>query len=814
MIGTLLQDIRYGVRLLRRGPLLAGAIVLTLTLGIGMNTGVFTLLNGMLLRARVEKDPDHFAHVSAQYSGDVTRVLLDGSISTDDFDAYRSRIHSLENIAAWGIGRATVGTEDTAPTLLLAVTCNFFSLYGLEQPKLGRLFRAEECAEAGEAPVVVIGEELWRSRFAADPRILGGTIRLNRVTFTVVGVIPGGFPGQLRGPGIWVPYTMQRLFYGGIDLWRDRSAAWLMMEGRLAHGQTRAGAQAELAVIARQQDHLAPGRKTTIYVTNGSFVEEPAERAQLLWIAPLIMGALTLILLLACTNVTMLLLSRAAARQREIGIRLSLGAGRKRLLRMLLTESLILAAAAGAISAWIAARVPAFMARMIPGMPHYPLAPDLLVFAYLASVTLAAGVIAGMAPAAESLKVDLTASLKGAGGIFGSRRSRTHGLLVGAQVAMSLVLLVGAGLFVRAELTTFRANPGFETRHVLQFSARTPMPPYTPASSAAFYRTLEQRLRALPGVQSVAFASAPPFSSEEGGGPRDELLLPGQAKGAGTKAGVNVVSPEYFAALGIPIVRGRSFRSGEAPAEGAVSPIVISEALARTLWPGRDPLGQLVQGTDGAAFEVAGIARDVDAQRLGAVDGPAFYRLRDPRSYGDSILVRFQGDAPAMQEEVRTLIHGMDREMLPRVQTLQSVMDDFAEIFWRMARMVLLLGAVAIVLAVVGIYGVVAFSVSRRTREMGIRMALGATRADIVRSVMASGVRPIILGLIAGMALSITGAGALAQGLRATPVGLNVRDPIPYLAVALLLTLTALAAMFLPALRAGRADPSSALRQE
>lgn len=202
---TILQDIRYGLRLLRRGPLLAGAIVLTLTLGIGLNTGVFTVLNGLLLRARVEKDPEHFAHVSAQYSGDTVRVALEGSVSIDDFEAYRSRIHSLQNIAAWGIGRATIGTEDTTPDLLLPVTCNFFSLYGLEQAKLGRLFRAEECARPGEAPVAVISEELWRSRYAADPRILGGTIRLNRVPFTIVGVTPAGFSGRLRGPGIWVP---------------------------------------------------------------------------------------------------------------------------------------------------------------------------------------------------------------------------------------------------------------------------------------------------------------------------------------------------------------------------------------------------------------------------------------------------------------------------------------------------------------------------------------------------------------------------------------------------------------------------------
>jgi predicted permease len=809
--GTLLQDVRYGLRLIKRSPLLAFATVLTLTLGIGMNTGVFTVLNGMVMRARVDKDPESFAHVSALYSGDAGRVVLDSGVSTADFHAYQTGVRSLENIAAWGIGRSTLGRDDPAQLLIMPVTCNFFSLYGLERPRIGRLFRDEECGTPGE-PVVVIGEELWRSRFAADPQILGTTIRLNQQTFTIIGVTPARFAGQLRGPGVWVPYTMQPAFFGGNDFLRNGSVPWLVLEGRLKSGQTRATAQAELSVIARQQDRLQPGRITAIFVTNGSFIQEPGSPMR--WMGPLIMGALTLILLLACTNVTMLQLSRAASRQREIAIRLSLGAGRKRLLRMLLTESLILAIAAGVISAWIAYQVPALMEKFIPGMPHYPLQPDMLVFAYLGAITLLAGTIAGMAPATESLKLDLTASLKGQESLLGAGRIRSRGFLVGAQVAMSLVLLVGAGLFVRAEFTTFSANPGFETRQVLQFSVHTPLSRYTPASSTAFYRTLEQRLRALPGIQSVSFSSSPPFSNDEGSGPTEMVRLPGQVKGTGLKAAVNIVSPQFFETLGIPIVRGREFREGEASGKGVISPIVVSEAFARTLWPAKDPLGAIIQDDGGDLAEVVGIARDVKSQRFGALDGPSFYRLRDPRAYGDSILARFQGDAPTMQLAVRNAIREMDREMLPRIGTLQSVMDNFAESFWKLAEMTLLLGAVAMVLAVTGIYGVLAFSVSRRTREMGIRMALGATRADIVVAVISSGVRPILFGLLAGILAAMAGAFVLAQVLRATPIGLDVGDPVAYVAVSLLLVLTALGAMFGPALRAARSDPSCALRQD
>ena len=813
-LDTMLQDIQYGLRLLRQSPLLSGSIVLTLTLGIGMNTGVFTVLNGMMLRARVEKDPDTFAHVAVQYSGEVGPTVLDWGVSTADFRVYQTRIHTLDSLAAWGIARSTIGADDPTQWLIMPVTCNFFSLYGLERPRLGRLFRPADCEKPGSEAVVILSEELWRSRFQADPQILGREIRLNRQPFTIVGIAPDRFSGQLRGPGVWVPYTMGPAFFGGRDFFHDDSIPWLTLEGRLKPGQTRAGAQAELAVIARQQDRMQPGRKATVFVTNGSLVQEPALRVQLLWIAPLIMGALTLVLLLACTNVTMLLLSRAAARQREIAIRLSLGAGRKRLLRMLLTESLILACVSGAISFWIATRVPGAMSKLIPGMPYYPLEPDMLVFAYLAGITLIAGTIAGVAPAAESLRVDLAAAVKGQEGLLGTRHSRPRGFLVGAQVAMSSILLVAAGLFMYAQFNTFRAGPGFETRRVLIFSARPPMPPYTASSAAAFYRELERRLPDVPGIRSVCFASAPPFSSDERGGPTEEIRLLGQAKGAGMKALTSTVSAKFFATLGIPIVHGHGFVDGDIPRKGATSPIVVSEAFARTFWQAKNPLGQIVQDSDGNPLEIVGVARDVKSQRLGAPDGPFVYRVREPQAFGDAILIRFYGDAAPIQSAVRNLLRDMNRDMLPRIETLQSSLDNFLDSFWKLLEIVLFLGVVAIGLAVIGIYGVVAFSVSRRRREMGIRVALGATRRDIVVSVIASGMRPVLFGLFSGALVSIIGAAVLEQALRVTPFTIEVKNPVPYLMVAFLLVTAALLAMLGPALRAARSEPLSALRQE
>jgi predicted permease len=811
---TLLHDIKYGLRLLRQSPLLSASIVFTLTLGIGINAGVFTVLNGMMLRARVAKDPDTFAHVSFEYSGEVGPTVLDWGVSTADFRTYRAGIRSMDSLAAWGIARSTIGTDDPTQWLIMPVTCNFFSLYGLDRPRLGRLFRPEECERPGGGAVAVLSEELWRSRFQADPKIVGTEISLNRRPFTIVGVTTERFSGQLRGPGLWIPYTAEAVFFNGRDFFRDDSIPWLTLEGRLKPGQTRSSAQAELAVMARQQDRMQPGRKTAVFVTNGSLVQEPSMRGQMLWIGPLIMGALIVILLLACTNVTMLLLSRAAARQREIAIRLSLGAGRNRLLRMLLTESLILASVSGAISLWVATRVPGTMSKLIPGMPYYPFEPDMLVFAYLAAITLFAGLIAGMTPAAESLRVDLAASIKGQEGLLGARRSRSRGFLVCAQVAMSLILLVAAGLFLLAQFKTFRASPGFETRRVLILSLRTPTPPYTAASAATLYRELERRLLTLPAIHSVSFASAPPFSNDEGGGPTEEIRLSGQPKGAGLKALTSTVSPKFFATLGIPMVRGQGFLESDVPRKGAISSIVVSEAFARTLWPAGNPVGRIVQDGDDNPLQIVGVARDVKSQRLGAFDGPFLYRVRDPQAYGGAILIRFYGDAAPVQSAVRNLLLDLDRELQPRIATLQSVVDFFLDSFSKVMHIVLFLGALAIGLAIVGIHGVVAFSVSRRRREMGIRMALGATRRDIVASVIASGVRPILFGLFVGMIFSMVGAAVLEQALRLMPFAIDVKNPVPYVAVAVLLITTALLAMLGPALRAARSEPLSALRQE
>jgi len=803
------QDLRLGVRMLSKQPGLTLVIVLLLALGIGVNTGVFTAVNGMLIRARVDHDPDSFIHLAPQYTGQFEQLGLDGALSLMDYQAFQGRASSLSDLAGWAIARVKLG-DDVQSDMALLVTRNFFSVYGLEQPKLGRLFRADECAMPGSAPVAILSEELWRNRFGADPQIIGTVIKLNRHPFTVVGITPARFSGRLRGLGIWIPYTMQPQFFGGKNFFQATDTQWLTVDGRIKPGQSRASVQAALELIARQQDQLQLDRKTTLILTNGSLIEEPTLRAQVFWVPWLIMGALSLVLLITCVNVTLLLLARAAARQKEMAIRLALGAGRRRLVRMLLTESLILATSAGTISAWLAHQTPLIFEKTFVEAPNYPLKPNWSVFVYLAGVTLLAGSLAGLAPALESLKVNLSATLNGQGSLFGGGKKGWSGrdLLISAQVAMSVVLLVVAGIFLRVQYTMLTAEPGFETKQVLLAPLQAEPGRYTAEAAELFHRMLEQRVRALPGVESVCLASAPPGA----GGGLDanliEIRMPGQARGSGKLSGIKIVSGDFFETFHIPIVAGRTFLE----TEGTVSAIV-SEAFARRFWGSADPLGKVIEDASGEELQIVGVARDTKSS-FGSTEGPQLYRRFNPRFVGSSLMIRFAGEARPIAEALRNVLREMDREMIATPQTLRAKLDEQAARFWVPVRLILLLGIVAMLIAVIGIYGVVAFAVSRRSKEMGIRLALGATQSDIIGLVLRSGFKPILAGLAAGLLFAVAGSVVLVRVLRNLPIAFEIGDPLVYLAVSLLLSLAALAAMFGPARRAAKADPMRALRQD
>jgi predicted permease len=601
---------------------------------------------------------------------------------------------------------------------------------------------------------------------------------------------------------------MQAALGSTSDAFRDERAPWLVMIGRLKPGVSRAAAQAELAVIAAQQDRLDYGRQTVVRLTNGSLIDEPAVRPLTFWIVPLVMGALSLVLLIACANVTMLLLSRAAERQHEMAVRLSLGASRSRLLRMLLTESLLLSAMAVPLSAWLAYEVPVVFKQLIPTLPFYPFHMDFGVFAYLAGLTTAAGVLAGIAPALESLRPSLSASLQGHDPLAAVTRWRTRDLLVAVQVAMSLVLLAGGALFVRAEYRMVHADPGFEMDRVLMVTPRLRVPPHTPATIATFQRAIVDRLVLIPGVRAAARASDAPLGDGESASPTVTVTAAEGTATTGRTASTNIVSREFFDTLNIPLVRGRVFEPGEAA--GRLPPIILSESLAHDLWPGRDPIGEAVE-INNRPSQVIGVVRDTRSL-LRDAGIPTVYELLGAASATNTILVRFDGDTRAAASAVRAAVSALDADAFVEPRTLSALRDEAAAKFMRLVLSVLFLALVAGVLAIVGIYAVVAFAMSRRTKEIGIRVALGATRLDIIRLVMSSGTKPILAGLAAGTGIALLAAQALMKVMANAPVPLEPRNPTTYAAVAAVLAAAAVTAMLGPAWRAASNDPVRALR--
>ena len=486
-LGTLAGDVHYALRSILRTPLLATMILVALTAGIGLNTSVFTLVNALLFRAQVEKDPANFFRIFPEYWAGGRRAGASPSYS--EYLEFQQGTQHLGDLAAGAGAMLTLEGEDPAPVSAMLVSCNFFRIYGPDHPLLGRLFLAQECANPGGAPVAILSESLWTSRFGSDPGIIGRTITLSQRALTVVGVASAVGGQTANGNGLlWIPVTMSTQFDSGIQF------RGLQIDGRLRPGHTRAEVASALRVIALRQDRLHPGRRSTMEVTDGAPIHNPGmDSSAGVWLA---LGLPSLVLLISCVNVSTLLLARAASRQREMAVRISLGAGKARLVRMLLTESLVLTLAAAGLSLWMAYYFPgAIMKATGNNADSNSLRPDWTVFAYLAAIALGAGCISGLAPALESLRMDLSQSLKGQqAATDGTGSHRMRGFLVACQVALSLVLLSAAGLMAQAQFRKWSAGPDFETRKVLAlgvvvFPAKT-------GSGGAIFRDLQDRLQA------------------------------------------------------------------------------------------------------------------------------------------------------------------------------------------------------------------------------------------------------------------------------------------------------------------------------
>jgi predicted permease len=798
---TLWEDVRYGARLIRRNPLLSAVVVLTLTIGIGINASIFTVVTGTALTPHVTRDPAGFVRIYPESQRD-EQVR---PVTYAEYTALRDRNHSLRQLAAFRPFPALIGDDDPIGTPALAVSCNFFLVEGLDRPLLGRLLDAGDCRAPGQAPVAIISDTVWRTRFASDPHILSRTARINGRNVPIVGVVSALTSLWAQPNGIWVPYTSQPWFDVDRDFFRE-GILWLQLAGRLAPGYTRNRVRAEFSGLARQLDDSVPGRRTVVETTDGSWLQnfEMVASARQLFLMTFFIGAFHLVLFIACANVATLLLSRAVSRRREIAVRLSLGAPRIRLVRMLVTEAVLLSAAAGAASVWLLYRVPQPLWHFIsPRSPAMPLPPDWRIFAYVAVIVVFTGIASGLVPALESVKVDLAGSLKGAGGAFsrGAGGSRARGWLVTVQVAVSMVLLVEATMLGKSEDRNLHSDPGYQPRHVVVAPLRLPGG-VTPAAARVRFERVAARLRTLPGARSVTFSENVPMIDHY----TVEVRPPGRAD-AIQPIDVFSASPGFMATLGVPLLRGHDFQPAGPPG------VIIPESLARAFFRRENPIGRTLAFPEGP-LPVVAVARDVSPLRVGASDNPPVWINENAHPARTFLSVRFATPALARAPTVRAAVAEIEPNLVVIARNLQQWIDLVTEEMWNMVTLIVILGLVATVLATAGIYGAVSFAVNQRMRDLGIRVALGASRLDIFRDVLLMGGRPVLRGLLLGSWMSVAMAASLRENLRGSVLRVDSTDPLVYLAALGLLAAAAALAMLVPAHRGSRSDPLEALRCE
>jgi len=811
------QDVLYAMRSVRRAPLLTLVVVLALSVGIGLNAGVFTILDSMFLKPATKKDPASFIQIYPRYQGWYRGREKDSSFNAQDYDAIRTQAHSLGDVAAW----QTIGTtldDVRKPEDSTLATCNYFRVFGIDRPLMGRFFSADECSADAPVRVAVLSERFWRNYYSSDPHIVGRVIHVSRQALTVIGVVPDSSAPILSG-GLWVPYALQPAFSHGKNAFSDPNWAWLTIAGRLRAGYSRADATAELQIIIRQRDRtyleqkiFTLDRKTTLLLTDGAFIRNPGVESLLMILMALIMGPLALVLLLACTNVTMLLLSRSVKRRGEIAVRLALGAGRNRLMRMLALESFLPAAAAGVVSIYLAVKFPSFLFGMVDPEEAGVTAsmrPDWRVFGFLAFLVLIATFASALAPMRESFRFDLITALKGREGAS-TMRSRTTGVLIVVQLAMSFVLLAAAVLFARLPFMIRHLDPGFETHQVMTVPFDLEAPQYTKDSARAFIDALEARILALPGVQSLAWESAAPFSLA----PISEVRLEKQSKGEGRPASIDNVTLDFFSTFGISLLHGRAFQRSDVSEGGAAQVAVVSQAFAKAFWGDGEPAGKVVVTPDDRQLVVIGVARDTRSERFSILDGPRIYTLQNPQTRDGQMFVRFGGEAAPVAASIEGIIRSMDASQESTPSTIWDFLETNATAIRSLAEIILFMAGIAVLLAITGVYGVLSFAMSQRTREFGIKMMLGATRQSIFRSVMRRGLGQIGLGVQIGLGLAMPAAWAWMHLTKNSWMRINTFDFSVYAISAAILMVVSLSAMCLPALRATEVDPIRALRDE
>jgi putative ABC transport system permease protein len=799
---TLLRDIRYGIRSLAKRPGFTAIALLALTLGIGANTAIFTLVNAVLLRPLPFAEPDRLVWMF----GNIRTGSNRASVSPLDYLDYRQQNSSFEQFAAQLSFPASInltGSGEPEQLKAGAVTGNYFQALG-GQPVLGRTFQLEN-EKPGNDQVAVLSYALWQKRFSGDAGIVNKSITLDGKAFQVLGVMPPTF-SLPQSAEIWVP-----LNFDASPGMKQRKAHFLRPIGKLKAGVSLAQAQADLDVVAKRLEQQYPESNTGWNLRLVSLREQLVgnTRPTLL----ILFGAVGFVLLIACANVANLLLVRAAGRQKEIALRSALGAGRLRIIRQMITESVLLALVGGTLGTLLAVWAVDVMVTMsegsIPATANVKIDATVLGFTLL--ISLVTGVLFGLAPALRTMRVNLIDSLKegGRSGSEGARRNRTRSALVVLESAIAVVLLIGAGLLIRSLMRLQNVSPGFEAQNVLTMRVELPRGKYdAPDKQANFFAELENRLASVPGVETVGFVTELPLGGRPNDMPYTVEGRPTSGPNDGYDDDFRRINRQYFEALKIPFLRGRNFTDQEVRQGAKV--VIISDLLARQVFPNEEPLGKrLIMSFGKQPFEIVGIVGDIRHRGLESEPRPAMYMPVYERTM--TAVLRTKVDPSSLGAAVRKEVQTIDPDQpVADLKTMEQWLDTaVAEPRYRTG-LIALFALVALILASTGIYGVMSYSVTQRTHEIGVRMALGARRFDVLKLVVRQGMGLVVVGVIIGLLAAV----GLTRLMSSLLFGVTAKDPLTFAAVASGLTLVAFIACYLPARRATKVNPLEALRYE
>lgn len=821
------KDIQYGSRMLLKHPGFTAVAVLSLALGIGVNSTIFTLVNAVLLRPLPVSDPERLVQV---YSG--SEEFQYSTNSYLDYVDFRDGSDVFEELAAHSM-MAVAFTHEGRTELILGeiATANYFQVLGVE-PALGRGFLPEEDETEGVHPVVVLSHGFWQRRFGGDPSAVGGAIRLNGRVYTIVGVAPETFTGTIPGfsPELWIPMMMSEDIRPmgindvepsptGTTRLEKRGTRWLFIKGHLKPGRSVEQAQAELQTIQARLEKEYPesneGRMISV-VPAGSVRLHPMIDEALRPAALLILAVVGMVLLIACANVANMLLARATARRQEIAVRLAIGAGRGRLLRQLLTESLLLAGLGGLLGLLLAYWTSGLLLKLQPP-GSLQLSLDLGLDGRVLTFTLGASLVSalafGLVPALRASRPELAPSLRNEATQMqrGDRRFGLRNLLVIGQVAISLVLLIGAALLIRSLQNAHTIDVGFDIDRLAVMAVDLGFQSYSDEQAEGFYRRLIDRVEAMPGIRSAALVQRLPLSTSVSA---TGLYIEGHQQTPDDRPFIvyqTAVGPHYFRTMGVPLLEGRDFN--ESDTEDSPRTAIVNETLARRYWPGETAVGKRFhqEGLDGPECEIIGVSRDYKVGTLGEAPRPYvhFARAQDPSTFAN-LVARTDGDPAVAVENLRREMLAMDPNLVfMEADTLRSIAAVTLLPVRLGALLVGVFGALGLLLAAIGLYGVIAFSVSRRTHEIGMRMALGAEARDVLGLILRQGMAVALVGVAVGTASAAALSRFLSSVLFVSPV-----DPVSFAAPSILLLSVALSANYIPAHRAARADPVVALKHE